>query len=420
LVWLYAGFPVWWLLGLSHVIFLLLAAPMALDLVRRSSVRVPKGFGLLLLFMLWTAMGALVLWFDVAGTEPESGPAKLIPFAYRYGWYLATVIVLLYVINLPRTQLPSRRISELLGLMFVFTAAGGVVGVLVPSLQFPSLLQLVVPSASPFIESLIEPRLSDVQAFLGYEVARPTAPFSFANAWGNNLVLFLPFFVLTWLRRDSGWRRVVGPVILAAAVVPVVFSLNRGVWLGLGVMTAYLLVRWWLLGKRQHVAAVVGVLVALAFVLVATPLGATIVDRLETPHSNERRESVASTVVEATWEESPLLGFGSTRTLAGNFNSVAGGATPECRQCAAPPLGTQGFMWRLVFTTGLVGTALFLGFLAVQFWRHVRSNEPYSLLGTSLILVSVVFFFVYDSLESPLFTLFIAIALMDREALAHA
>jgi hypothetical protein len=255
-----------------------------------------------MLFLIWAAVGVFVLWFDVAGTVPESGPEKLIPFAYRYGWYLSAVIALLYVVNLPPTQLPSRRISELLGLMFVFTAVGGLLGVLAPSLEFPSFLQLFMPTASPFIESLIAPRLSDVQGFLGYDVARPTAPFAFANAWGNNLVLFLPFFLLTWLRRDAGWRRLVAPIVLAAAVVPVVFSLNRGVWLGLGVLALYLLARWWLLGRHQLVATVMAVLVGLAFLLIATPLGATIVDRLETPHSNERRESVASTVIEATWK----------------------------------------------------------------------------------------------------------------------
>lgn len=422
LLWLYLGFPAWWLLGVSHLIFLLLAAPMALDLLRRAHVRVPRGFGLMVLFLFWVAAGIVVLWFDVAGTVPEAGPAKLIPFVYRAGWYLATAIVLLYVLNLPEDDLPSRRISELLGLMFVLTALGGLVGIVASNVEFPSLFQLLVPQGSQtsFIESLIAPRLSATQDFLGYDVARPTAPFSYANSWGNNLALFLPFFVLTWLRRDAGWRRVAAVPILAGAAVGVVFSLNRGVWLGLGLMAAYLLIRLAFTGQRRAVAALVAALTAVVLVVVVTPLGSTLTDRLNTPHSNERRESVAGAVVAKTWEESPVLGFGSTRTVAGNFSSVAGGATPECRQCAAPPLGTQGFMWRLVFTTGFVGAGLFLAFLVVQFVTHLRMTGTYAIVGTGLIAVSLVFFTVYDSLESPLYTLFIAIGLMGREAMQRA
>ena len=53
-----------------------------------------------------------------------------------------------------------------------------------------------------------------------------------------------------------------------------------------------------------------------------------------------------------------------TRKMQGSFSSLAGGETEECHQCAAPPLGTQGFMWRLVLTTGLGGTVLCLSFFA--------------------------------------------------------
>ena len=86
--------------------------------------------------------------------------------------------------------------------------------------------------------------------------------------------------------------------------------------------------------------------------------------RVETPHSNERRTTVAETVISTTWAGSPLLGYGTTRQVQGSFASIAGGETPDCHQCAAPPVGTQGFLWRLIFTTGFVGTALFFVFMA--------------------------------------------------------
>jgi hypothetical protein len=72
-------------------------------------------------------------------------------------------------------------------------------------------------------------------------------------------------------------------------------------------------------------------------------------------------------------------------------------------------------MWRLVFTTGFVGTALFLAFILVQFFSHFRRRDPYSILGCMCLAVSGLFFFVYDSLESPLFLLFLAIGLMNAQ-----
>jgi hypothetical protein len=168
--------------------------------------------------------------------------------------------------------------------------------------------------------------------------------------------------------------------------------------------------------KRYAELWTMAVAVVLAAVfIVLSPLWATITLRIATPHSNERRLTVATVVVGTTWEGSPLLGYGTTRKVEGNFESIAGGATATCHQCAAPPLGTQGFMWRLIFTTGFVGTALFLAFLAMQFFVHVRRREALCLLGCISLVTSVLFFFVYDSLETPLVVLALAIGLMNRE-----
>ena len=74
-------------------------------------------------------------------------------------------------------------------------------------------------------------------------------------------------------------------------------------------------------------------------------------------------------------------------------------------------------MWRLIFTTGFVGTALFMAFLLVQFVVHIRRKEAMCLLGCITLVTSVMFFFVYDSLETPLFVLMLVVGLMNRERL---
>jgi hypothetical protein len=419
---LYLGFPLWWVLGLSHVIFLVLAVPMAVALLRRTRLAKPPLFRTLVLFLAWMLAGVAVLWAKAPGTVTNDSLTKLVPFFYWAAWYIACTIVLLYVLNVREKDLPSMRVIRLLGFLFIITTVGGLAGVFLPHIEFPSLLEMLLPSGvtnDRFISNMIHPAVSSSTDFLGYEQARPTAPFAYANAWGNNLALLLPFFFYGWLGPGSTrLRRGLALLVLLAATIPIVYSLNRGVWLGVAAGAVFVCVRLALAGKGRALFALALGVVVVAATISLTPLGDTIETRIATPHSDERRASVSDTVVGTTWAGSPVIGYGSTRDLAGNFTSIAGGATADCAQCGAPPIGTQGFLWRLIFTTGFVGAALFGAFLLAQFWRHIRLPGPYALLGCTVLLMSAVFFVVYDSLESPMFTLMIGIALMNRERLA--
>jgi hypothetical protein len=416
---LYGLFPLWWLLGVSHFIFILLAVPMAAELVKRRPIYVPRGFGLWLLFLVWVAAGIFVLWSVAPGTAAEGSLARLIPFTYRGLWYIAITVVLLYVINLSERELPTQKILRLLSRMFVLCVVGGLAGLLIPTVSFPSVLELFVHVGdSGFMFSLIHPSLAAESDFLGYAQARPTAPFAYANAWGNNTGMYLPFFVLTWFGPDAGWRRRAAPFVLALAVIPLTMSLNRGLWAGLALAVILFAIRLALSGRVMMLGSILIVVGLAGSLFFVSPLYDTVTLRIETPHSNERRGTVAEEVIGKTWEGSPLLGYGSTRTVQGSFASIAGGETESCHQCAAPPLGTQGFLWRLIFTTGLVGTVLYLGFLVVQLLRYIRYHDPLSVVCCIVIMMSLLFFMVYDSLESPLYTLMIAIALLNRRALA--
>lgn len=450
------GFPLWWVLGVASFVALIAAFAMAVQMLRRGTLRVPAGFGLWLLFLVWMCAGLFVLWAHAPGTVGGGGPERLVPYAYRVLWYLAITIAMLYPLNISTKAMASKDLARWLGVLFVYCAIGGLAGVVWPHFEFTSPMEMILPGASTndFLNALVHPSLTTSSEFLGYEQPRPKAPFAYANAWGNNIGLLLPFFVYSawsdarrWPRAlfpvlvgvaaalaaggslavglvvaagafwmDIGrWPKVMVPVVLGLAAIPVAYSLNRGLWLGIAITAlgaALVLFRM----KRYTelwALAVAGMLAALFVVL--SPLWATITLRLETPHSNERRLAVANVVTSTTWQGSPLLGFGTTRKVEGNFESIAGGGNANCRQCAAPPLGTQGFMWRLIFTTGFVGTALFLSFLAWQFLLHVRRREPLCLLGCITIVTSGLFFFVYDSLETPLVIVMLAVGLMNRE-----
>ncbi|MCU0264572.1 MAG: O-antigen ligase family protein [Actinomycetia bacterium] len=413
------GFPLWWLLGLASFSFLIAATAMAVQMVRRGGVRLPAGFGVWLLFLAWMGAGVFMLWVDAPGTITEGGSERLVGYLFRVLWYLAVTVALLYPLSLPARVLPARQVYSWLGALLVVATFGGLAGLVAPAFELTTPAEWIIPGArgSGFIHEKVHLTLATPSDFLGYEQARPNAPFTFANAWGNNVGLLLPYFVYGWLITGKRWQQLTAPVVLVLVAIPIIFSLNRGLWLGLVVSALFAAV---MLARRGHFAALWTLLAGLAVaavVFMASPLADTLVSRLEHPHSNERRTTVAEVVLETTWDASPLLGYGTTRQVEGSFASIAGGATPECRQCAAPPLGTQGFMWRLVFTTGFVGTVLFLAFMAVQLVTHIRRLDAEAILGSMSIVVSMLFFLVYDSLESPLFLLMLAIGLMNRRRL---
>jgi len=413
---LYLGFPLWWALGLAQLIFFAVAAAMAVILHRQGALRVPRGFALWLLFLVWMLAGVFLVRADAPGTVPGGGLGRLGGFTVWACWYVAVTIAMLYVAN-SAGQVPTQRIVRLLGWMFVVTTGFGVLAVLAPTLEFRSPMELVLPDrlvSKTFVRTLVHPSLSSTSDFLGYVQPRPTAPFPYSNAWGNNIALYLPFFMLAWFGRTAGWRRKLGPLVLVAAVFPITFSLNRGLWISLALAAGYAAIRLAVNGRGRALQALVAAVIVGGIVFVSSPLYDTLLLRVETPHSNDRRAGTAETVLSTTAEGSPFVGYGTTRTMQGSFNSLAGGETDQCHQCAAPPLGTQGFMWRLVLTTGLVGTVLCLSFFAFQFLRRARGPDPLDVTTCTVLVVAVLCFFVYDSLGSAMFTALIAIGLMAR------
>jgi hypothetical protein len=415
---LFYGFPLWWALGLAHLIFYFLMVPMALELLRRSPIRVPRWFGIWLIFLAWILFGVITLWTHAPGTEYGGGISRLINFGLNYLWYVAATVVLLYIYNLRESELSTQRIQRMAGFMFIVTALFGLAGTLDPSFEFKSLMEYVVPRGithAEFIHSMIHPALTSSSDLLGYDAARPIAPFMYANAWGNNLAMYSPMFVAAWFGSKERWRSFVGAGILLLAAIPVIHSLNRGMWLGLSLALVFTVVRFAIAGRTRPLNMVlIGVIVGTIGFL-ASPLYGLVQARLQHPHSNERRGNLSSEVV-STAVSSPVIGYGGTRGKQGGYASIAAANSSRCASCGAPALGTQGYLWLLILGSGYVGTALCLMFLLSQFLSAVRKVNPTSMVASVTILMSLVFFTVYDSLGSATFTLMIAIACHARVA----
>jgi hypothetical protein len=415
---LYLAFPLWWLLGLSELIFVLIAVPMAVQLYRRRPLRLPRGFGLWMLFLLCVFAGIFVLQASAPGSiQTDGGIGRYLTFGYRVGVYLAITVVLLYVGNLSERELPARRVARLLGYMFVLVVIGGLVGSFLPRIEFTAPVEYLLPGglrSNAFVQILVHPRTSEIQTVLGYAEARPVAPFRYANSWGACFSMFLPFFLLSWFGPGAGWRRPVAPIVLVAAAVPVVYSLNRGLWLALALGVAYVTVRLATMGKVLAVYGLVAGLVVAAFLFLFSPLSSLASERLDNPHSNDRRSQLSSLTISSVVQGSPIIGYGTTRNVQGSFFSIAGGETAQCRGCGVPPLGTQGSFFAVVFFQGLAGLALYLGFFLVRFFRHWRDRDPWSIAGCTVLVMFGLEMFVYDFNGAAYFTVMIAIALMWR------
>lgn len=418
LTYLVAGYPLWWLLGVIPVCLLLSAIVMAAQLVRRGGVSARPGFGWWLLFLVWAAAGVLLLQVNAAGAQSGASNSRYVTFGYRYCLYLAATIALLYVYNF-RSQIPTRRIVRAFAWFFVTVVFGGVLGATAPRLSFPSAMELILPhgiSSVTFVHTLIHPGVAQFFNTVNLTGApRTSAPFTYANDWGLAFGCLLPFFLLAWLGKGAGRRRHAAPWILLVAIYPVVVSQNRGLWIALVVSGLVVVVRSIVYGSlRFAIAALAGAAVAGAIVL-STPLGATIIDRLTSNGSEGGRTTLGTETLKSVAATSPVVGLGTTRNVQGSFYSIAGGDSPNCLGCAPPPFGTQGHFWLVAFSTGYVGLALYLGFVIIQLLRHIRLRSPVATLGIVVLIVHLSTMLIYDTIGVQLIIIFVAIGLLWRE-----
>jgi hypothetical protein len=261
----------------------------------------------------------------------------------------------------------------------------------------------------------VHPAVADIQNVLGRPQARPKAPFPFANSWGSSLALYLPFFLVAWFRHGARWQRYAAPFVLVMAAVPVVYSLNRGLWVVLALgATAFVLLQV-VRGRPLAILLSAGLVVVAALVFLLSPLATIVEERLEHQHSNERRGQLTGQTLAATLEGSPVVGFGSTRDVQGSFASIAGGSTPDCKACGVPPLGTQGHVWQVIFTQGFGGIVLFVAFFVAALARTWRCRTEAETLATFVLGFFLVLMLVYDTLGMPLLTVMLTIGLVARE-----
>jgi hypothetical protein len=417
---LLAGYPVWWAFGLADASVIVMAVPMVLRMCswHRSGrkISVPPAFGLWLLFMVCAAAGIATLGLSAPDTVVSAISNRLLSYADRSLTYGGLTVILLYAGNLTETELPRRRLAWLLGLVGIYATIGGLGGVLAPHFEFTSPLAYVLPHSvqdNTLVQASLYPGFSQVTDVLGVTEGRPKAPFDYTNTWGDCLTILLPWLLVAWWSYGRRRQRRLAILAVVIALVPLVYSLNRGVWVGVGLAVVYLGFRLAARGKIALLALLCAGLALGGVAIVATPLQGLITSRLQHQQSNAIRGSLSITaVVDAN--AAPLIGFGDTRHQQGSASSIAVGPTSDCEQCGQYAVGSNGQLYLLLVCTGWLGTILFLAFFAYLCWRYRRDKTPYGMAGVLVIGLSFVYMFAYVSVTAPLEFTMLAVALLWR------
>ncbi len=384
------GFPLWAVLGLAQAIWVIAAAFMAVDLIRAKGVRIPRGFGLWVCFIVWSLMSVVML-------VPSAG--ALLAFAYRSSVYIAAGIILLYVYNLPESAVSTERILKLLFVPAGVVVLGGFAGLMLYNVEFGPLIALVPAGLREgFVTDLLQPRFAQVQTFLGFELPRPAYPYRFTNQWGAVLATLVPLSFAGWSRL-RGLARVVFPGLVLVASIPIVVSVNRGLWLSVIAVFSYVIARRAYAGQRvRAVQALLGVAV-LALVISLTPLSNFVVDRANSDHSNRSRSTLYALVIEEV-QESPVLGFGAPR--------------PNPDNPFLPPVGTHGQFWMVLFSHGYPAAMLFVGFLVSMIVRTGRDLDRERLWLHAAVVALLVQMWFYNLLPGSLCLGFLTLGLLLR------
>ncbi|MDH5238337.1 MAG: O-antigen ligase family protein, partial [Acidimicrobiia bacterium] len=187
--------------------------------------------------------------------------------------------------------------------------------------------------------------------------------------------------------------------LLVLSLVPIVVSVNRGLWLSLAASFLYVTVRRAGSGRAlPAIRLVLGALVVVLFITL-TPLGDLVADRAESDHSNRSRATLVSLTLDQV-QDSPLVGFGAPRPDEENPN--------------LPPVGTHGQIWTVLFSHGWVGAILFGLFLVVLAWRTREDLDDVHLWLHAVTVGLLVQMWFYNLFPGALALGFVAAGLLLR------
>jgi O-antigen ligase len=394
---LFGLFPFWWILGLVDVIWIPVAAVMALYLYRAGDVRVPRHFPVWLFFLAFAGCSVIMItsWGDLTG------------FVYRYAIYLSSTVLFVYVYN-GHQRLTARFVAGVLTCWWLTTVAGGFLGLLLPTAVIRTPMSYLLPAglqANDLVNHMVIRRFAQYNPDSYFQLdPRPSAPFLYTNNWGNVYSLLLPF-VIVYLLQVRGERRFgLLALMLPISAIPAALTLNRGMFLGIAVAISYVALRLAMRGKLRALTTLALVTVIGVLAIQLSPLQERLDARLggET-NSNTDRTSLYVQSLQLI-PQSPLFGFGGPRDPV----------TPT-----AAPVGTQGQVWLLLVSHGPIAALCFVGFFVLAFYRIRRRSDPMGVACATVMLVGSMELFYYGVVPNGLPLMVVAAAMGLREGTAN-
>lgn len=390
------GYPIAWLLGLELVIWPAVAGLLLLGLLRNPRPLVgPRGIALWIAFLVWNIASLPLL------TELD----RVAAWAFRFSHYFGALIVIVAIASTSEEELPRRRIARAIVVMWSYVVIGGYLGILLPGVDFPSVGAVVLPEGVTSIQFIRDSVILSFGAEQGFAGGvRPSTLFAYTNDWAAVLGVLTPMAVYAQRYLSARWSRITFWVLAAASFVPMVLSVNRGLWVSLAVVVVVGTV---LLALHGHVRAVlsIGAVVLVAMMaLVLTPLWSAVQTRLFDAGARNltTRESLVSAALE-TSARSPLLGYGApvSDPYLANANDVS--------------VGTHGQLWTLMVSTGFVAAGLYVLFFLAVLWATRGSGQRGVWLQVAVVVLLTQAFF-YSATPMPITLGAISVGLLVREA----
>jgi polysaccharide biosynthesis protein PslJ len=394
LVVLFVIFPVWWVLGISAFTWSIVPVAMLVALIWRRRTLAPVAI------FLWLAFTS---WVLLSGLQLDSG-TKIMTFCYRLSLYAGAGVLFVYVYNLPRSERLNTKVLRILTFFWIVVVIGGYAGILVGAHTFTPPFERLLPHglrSQPFVQELVQPVFAEVQGFLGFPIPRPAAPFTFSNYWGGNVAVLTPVAIAAAVAAGRGTRRKIIVAVLIASLVPMVFSLNRGMFLSLGIGILYVTIRLAQRGRLAALGSLLGLAALVALIMAATPLGHLIAASFSSTHghSNSTRLSASQQAI-AGARQSPIFGFGEPQPVPG--------------QGGQPPIGTQGQLWTVLYSNGVPAAVFFVAFFVAVLWQTRRARGMVGLWLHTVPLVALPQIVVYGWLPVELQVVMVASALAYR------
>ncbi|MEW2385832.1 O-antigen ligase family protein [Micromonospora sp. NPDC047707] len=393
--------PLWWLAGAFYLGWPLLGALLLALLLVRGRVPLPPAAGIWLLFL------AVVL---VSATQLEAF-ASVLTFGLRFGFYATALVVGVYVYAVARERADQSAVLVPICAFWFGLVVLGWLGVLVPRLALTTPMELLLPggiAGNPFINDMVHLSTAEYSVRSLNPIYRPAAPYAYTNNYGSAYAMTLPCVVaFTMLRRRGALRwAVLGSLPLSLA--PAFLTLNRAMFLSLGVGLLVLGVRASLRGNMRVAASIVGVVVIGGIATLFIPVAELIGNRVESSDTNADRLSLYSEVLRRVGD-SPWLGYGAPA----NVDTVS----------AEAPIGTQGQLWMVLFSHGVPALLCFVAWFLVAALVCGRATSP---AGQWLAIVPVVclvqmpfYGMANQNLAVAFYAVAFAMALTEREAAAR-